>query len=521
MAGKFTQLALLTAGLFLSTKSFAAGECLGFAGSVITYLEFQSTSCPVITSQPQSGAVCELVREQPFVCVELASGGAGGGPWKYTGGLFEENDGGQNPALPPLTPVRPVDWQDPNLNNNGEAVNSNLVKLSESFKTLSESLNNTITDSAANQRNIAARVDKVNTDVQAALSFNTNQTAQQIQTLQSSLNSAQASIEGNDDDNFQTLYDQAERHNDVTQQGIADIKQQANQLQELEFQIDGVMGTVTTANNYVQQTLPQMALANADNFGQVIGGLAVVEQRLDSLNTGGGSGTDMTVTNNLIRETIGNIQGLNPSLNYIGQNTSRTSSLLEEVTYGMSNLYGEVAMQSMLIYTGNQDTSEKLSAINETLQNGVGGGSHDDTETNQKLDGLGEKLDGIGQGIDDISNALKPGSGQKNGPSTCEGKDCWKAASWIESSYPDGVAGLWAERKDAFDRSGMKQYLNSLIPQIGGNGGLKPFELCFDMGFAHYGCHSFTIPPYVIAFIRVCFLIATGFYCQRLVFGGA
>lgn len=278
----------------------------------------------------------------------------------------------------------------------------------------------------------------------------------------------------------------------------------------------------------------------------------------------GGGGTDMTETNNLIRETIGNIQGVQSSLNNVGMYTSRISSGVDSLSWSLSDLYSINLEQLWQTEAFKTQTGEQLAAIKEALESGGTGGGSDDTETNQKLDvladiasliaqntgatndnlvqasqdiqtavsssgqqvtaavdGLGEQLDGIGEGIEGINNALKAGTGQKNGPSTCEGKDCWKAASWIESSYPDGVAGLWAERKEAFDRSGMSLYLQSLIPNIGGNGGLEPFELCFQMGFANYGCHSFTIPPYVIAFIRVCLLITAGFYCQRLVFGGA
>ncbi len=236
------------------------------------------------------------------------------------------------------------------------------------------------------------------------------------------------------------------------------------------------------------------------------------------------------------------LAGQNDLLDRVSNSTDEQTLMMAEVVRSVRGIVTEddelIAQLEQLNRNGG-DNTQLLSDIKDVLSEMSGGpvvgevsltpeaqqslntiGSNT-AATNSQLGGIGQTLDGIGDDIDSIGRSLKPGSGQNTGPATCQGKDCWKAASWIESSYPDGVAGVWEERKDAFDRSGMKQYLNSLIPQIGGNGGLKPFELCFDMGFAHYGCHSFTIPPYVIAFIRLCFLIAAGFYCQRLVFGGA
>jgi hypothetical protein len=319
----------------------------------------------------------------------------------------------------PLKPVTPIDWQDPTIIG-GEfaAVNSNISRLSDSFKTLSTSLNKTISDSAGNQLLIAKRIDNL-TATQNALKDDTTIANQKLSTLQSSQNYGHADIKDNDDYNFNALYNQAERHNNTTQQGINDIKQQANQLQNIENQIEGVMGTVTTANNYVQEKLPEMAFANSDSFGEVLGGLSVVEQRLDSLNTGGGGGTDMTVTNNLIRETIGNIQGLQQSINTVGQNTSRTVGALDSVSWSLSDLYGNNLEQLWETQGLRSDLNTKLSDLKTAIEDSSGSGQGD-TVSHEKLDGLGQKLDGIKGSLDGLSDTS--GFAQDLADGTAQGK---------------------------------------------------------------------------------------------------
>jgi hypothetical protein len=513
MKNKLT-FALLFAGLFLSKQVYSAGECLGYAGSIVDFISFPAgSSCPIITSKTVSGVECELIRHSgplnndpsgptDFICSVFSDGSQTlGGPWKYTGNPFGGETGNPDP-LPPLTPVRPIDWQEPTLNNNGEAVNSNLVKLSESFKTLSASLNNTITDSAANQRNIAARVDKVNTDVQAAMSFNTNQTAQQIQTLQSSLNSAQASIKDNDDDNFQTLYDQAERHNATAVQGVNDIRQQANQIQSLSWQVDGVMGTVLTMNNVMQEQMQQVfdgqqnSLNAQDQYYSMLQAPIIsMQQTLENLPTGGSGGLSPEDSENL---------------EAVAEGVEDTVDAVEDVEDAISGMRS--SLSDDLYWTTGQ-LGEKLDAINSTLSNGSGGGSDDDTETNQKLDG-------IGQGIQEISDALKAGSGQNTGPTLCTGDDCYKGKSWVTPKYPEGITSIYEDHKAKFQDSTIHEYMKGFVPQLSG-AAPNSWEFCINFdGMANLGCHTVELPPYVISFVRLIILISAGFLCRRLIFGG-
>lgn len=509
--------ALLFAGLFLSL-SVQANNCIALTGQEVSFLSFQ-TDCPINTTIEVAGDKCILERksragQSEFICA-FASGTWTGGPWQYTGGRQIESP----PLVPPIKPVSPIQWDDPNLNNNGEVVNSNLVKLSQSFKALSESLNKTISDSASNQQNLANRVDKINVDIQAALSFNTNQTGRQIQTLQSSLNSAQSSIENNDDDNFQTLYDQAERHNNVAVLGVADIKQQANQIESLKWQIDGVMGTVTTSNNYLQETLPQMALSNSDSLGQIIGGIGVLEQRLDSLSSGTGVSTDLTPTNNLIRENIANIQGVQSSINTVGMYTSRTADGLQSVSYALGDLNSNNLEQLWEAQGLRTDLNSQLSGIKTAIENSSGGGSGDNSGTNQKLDVVSQKLDGIGEGVNNISDSLKAGTGQKDGPTLCSGDDCYRGKSWITPKYPDGLKSIYQNHKAAFQDSSVHGYLKGFNPSIAGSAPTS-WQFCIDVGFANLGCHSLELPPYILSFVRLVILITAGFLCRRLIFGG-
>jgi hypothetical protein len=309
----------------------------------------------------------------------------------------------QPPQPPePLKPVTPIDWQDPTIIG-GEfaAVNSNISRLSDSFKTLSTSLNKTISDSAGNQLLIAKRIDNL-TATQNALKDDTTIANQKLTTLQSSQNYGHADIKDNDDYNFNALYNQAERHNNTTQQGINDIKQQANQLQNIENQIEGVMGTVTTANNYVQEKLPEIALSNSNSFGEVLGALSVVEQRLDSLSSGESGGLSPADSFNLERTADG-IDRLYSTSDLMRYSLDQISDGIDDLEDTVEDSAEDAADQvtDELSYL-NETLGTKLDDISTALSSGSGGSS--DTVAHEKLDGLGQKLDRIKGSLDGLSD---------------------------------------------------------------------------------------------------------------------
>lgn len=247
--------------------------------------------------------------------------------------------------------------------------------------------------------------------------------------------------------------------------------------------------------------------AVADSTDQLTAKLDELKAAIES-GSGTGGGTGDTITHSKLDTLI-----------------SKSTTLNENVVDSALNTQQAITASGQGITAAVDGLGAKLDGIQDAIENGSGLGG--DTVTHGKLDSLtgsvddlGQQLEGIGESLDGLSDVMQPGTGQNSGPTLCTGQDCWKQKSWVQSSFPDGVQGLWDERKDAFDRSAMKGYLDSFVPSLQA-GAIDPFQLCFNLGFYNYGCHSFSIPDYVIAFLRLVILISAGFYCQRLVFGGA
>ncbi|RVT44646.1 hypothetical protein EMM73_16060 [Rheinheimera sediminis] len=569
MARKLVQLALLIAGLFLSIKSFASDECTARAGDTINLLEFGSSTCPVLSSWTISGVRCELVQLGDQICALSDNGTTySGGPYVFTGGIASDDTESPiqppdeepphefdvPPELPTIDPVAvtPGELRDPNAANalvqiQNELVNQRILSqnvLDNIYNMVNDNgvsyfaLNNNVRNSkfellnAINARSweIRSAVGSLSNNVSY---FHTNilnrLDAQHLQTARNetaSTNEILTAIANNKPVDEFLLFSKLdgideELANFSNNLNFIATAEQQSEIREQEILSELSTNTFVSSNAY---TVTQQNRDRLDNLKNDVFDLTVSMSEISNLlrddepppacggifeppcepcggmmeppcDDGGGGGSD----------DGGSFSAVDK------QNLQTVADASQEISQGVRSVIQGVDYvdQSLGVVI------DKLDVINETLAAGTGSGSGSDlTETNNKLDTIAD-------GINDLSESLASGTGQKSGPSTCQGKECWKAASWVESSYPDGVAGLWEARKVAFELSVMNEYLHSLIPNIGGNSGLQPFELCFDMGFAQYGCHSFTVPPYVIAFIRICLLITAGFYCQRLVFGGA
>lgn len=90
--------------------------------------------------------------------------------------------------------------------------------------------------------------------------------------------------------------------------------------------------------------------------------------------------------------------------------------------------------------------------------------------------------------------------------------------SWWETSYPEGVAGIWAEHSETLDNGSASTWLNSFgLPS---SGSLPTWSMSFDFGFINLGTHDLTPPDYVWAAVRIFLLLTAIFLCRRLIFGG-
>jgi hypothetical protein len=149
----------------------------------------------------------------------------------------------------------------------------------------------------------------------------------------------------------------------------------------------------------------------------------------------------------------------------------------------------------------------------QALQNQLQGIS---TNLSNHLNGLGSKLTGIdgelkdiGDGIDGINEALNPESPPEIGD----------PESWWESSYEDGIAGIWADKRGAFAQTPFIQFLDSF--KITPSGTQPDFNFCFNLGkLGNFGCKQLDVPSVIWAFIKICMLISASFAARRIIFGG-
>lgn len=146
---------------------------------------------------------------------------------------------------------------------------------------------------------------------------------------------------------------------------------------------------------------------------------------------------------------------------------------------------------------------EAIQEVNRTLQTSggsTGGGTTGGTDLAVKgaIDALGDGLNNT-----DVATDSTPSDG---------------IASFYEPEYPNGFQDVWSKNKSLFDNSEMNQYLDSWKLTAAGNA--PPMNICFDMGFADYGCKDFQIDPRVFPFLRIIILVLTAFFCRSLIFGG-
>ncbi len=117
MAGKLTQLALLTAGLFLSTSVHAEFECLALAGSLEDFLTIPKSSnsgCPDTYRRTVGGSECILEKYfgssgDAFLCSQFDTYFIGG-PYRYTGSAHnpDPQEPEPQPSLNVDVPDNPV-----------------------------------------------------------------------------------------------------------------------------------------------------------------------------------------------------------------------------------------------------------------------------------------------------------------------------------------------------------------------------------------------------------------------------
>ncbi|WP_342245292.1 hypothetical protein [Pseudomonas sp. OTU5201] len=90
---------------------------------------------------------------------------------------------------------------------------------------------------------------------------------------------------------------------------------------------------------------------------------------------------------------------------------------------------------------------------------------------------------------------------------------------FYEQQYPDGLNGVWNQRKQDFDNSAFLAFLRSFIPSFSGS--CPAWAMSFDLrAFGNFSSHGFNVGCYVFDFIGVVILVTALFTARMVTFGG-
>lgn len=94
------------------------------------------------------------------------------------------------------------------------------------------------------------------------------------------------------------------------------------------------------------------------------------------------------------------------------------------------------------------------------------------------------------------------------------------SASFYESEYENGFAGVWEEKSSEFQQTEAYQFLQQF--KFNGGGAAPDTSMCFNLGqFMDFGCSELPVPDAgLLAILKVFILISAAFLCRRLIFGG-
>lgn len=89
-----------------------------------------------------------------------------------------------------------------------------------------------------------------------------------------------------------------------------------------------------------------------------------------------------------------------------------------------------------------------------------------------------------------------------------------------ERKYPDGLAGVWRDKSEAFKATPFAAAIASLTPNLG-DGGCPQWSLPLNLGGAwNFGSFDYSVPCEVWSALRVLMIVFALFVARRLIFGG-
>lgn len=90
---------------------------------------------------------------------------------------------------------------------------------------------------------------------------------------------------------------------------------------------------------------------------------------------------------------------------------------------------------------------------------------------------------------------------------------------FYEQKYPDGLEGVWNQKRQEFENSEFMRFLGGFVPSFTGT--CPSFGLQFNIAsWANFGSFDFFSLCYVFEFIKIILMVTTVFTCRALIFGG-
>lgn len=89
-----------------------------------------------------------------------------------------------------------------------------------------------------------------------------------------------------------------------------------------------------------------------------------------------------------------------------------------------------------------------------------------------------------------------------------------------EPKYPEGLVGVWNEKKSQLDSAPLVALVEDLMPNVGSGGSCPVWTIPLNFGFFNAGTLDFSVPCYVWDFAKVVIIVSALMLARRLVFGG-
>lgn len=191
--------------------------------------------------------------------------------------------------------------------------------------------------------------------------------------------------------------------------------------------------------------------------------------------------------------------------------TSKLESLIEVSNERLNGLNGtaqgistkltDTNSKLNTIVTGIDGTNEQLVELNGTnddMRNGIGA-------LNDKAAGILSQMKGEETNMSDLTNAAKQAE--------------LESLSFYNPKYENGFEDVWDKNYALMQQTSMFQYIESWEINVSGSDYQFP-EICFNLGFADYGCHQISIDSRVFPFIRILMILGALFLARKLTLGG-